>query len=230
MALVQNLVFRLALRVDPKTKTGDKFVQSGAGAGQANIGAADGDRFQAARLVDIYNEARIALFQALEVQYPDKEELTRRIGGTVQHTEALTFTLTGSISVATKPTGYIRFISAAKADKTPVILLGADKIGAVQQATNPYYTQSTTVIFVFDVGAQFVHYGTQLTTASTYILTYVGISNFTVSDVTGGATMETVDDIYHPLLLELASAIANGQSNADVLKLAKTLASTVERQ
>jgi hypothetical protein len=224
MALVQYLVYQLALRVDPKAKNGDKFVQSGAGTGQANIGSTDGDRFPAAQLLKIYNQSRIALFQALEVAYPDKSELTKRIGGTVQHIENFSFTLTGSISRATKPTGYIRFISAAKEDKTPIILLGADEISLVQQSTNPYRIQSSTgPIFIFEVGNELVHYGTFLPTLSTYILNYIGITDWAISDVTNGTSVETVNEIYHPLLLDLAVMIANGAGNADVVAMAKAI-------
>jgi len=80
----------------------------------------------------------------------------------------------------------LEFISLSNATDISIMLINNGLIDFVRQGINLDYKQNSTNIFMFDIGNQFVSYGTQgvnggnsfLPTASTYKLVYYGISDF----------------------------------------------------
>jgi len=164
MATVQTLLHRLALRLDPRTPAGVEFTT-------ATIGTTAGDRFSAQRLLDIYNEARVALFQAIKTSTP-KEELANAITG-IYKEAFITFSpypyvTGGRRQEYTLPADYIefgslrgRYLDGAYVSTTlaPIIKLDASFIPVVQQGNNTHYTQSGATRFVFEDQGKLVHFG-----------------------------------------------------------------------
>jgi len=54
-----------------------------------------------------------------------------------------------------------------------------------------------------------------------YKLTYYGIQDFTLADVTGGTTKETFNESLQPHILDAAVALAQGQARTTVLGIAQ---------
>lgn len=294
MATVQATMLKLQSIVDPYTKAGAEITA-------ATIGTVDSDRFLKQRMLDIYNDARIALFQAMRSTF-DQERLTKEISLAIVTTNII-FTATGDSWVYTLPAGYMRFISlsgryldgaVASTNLIPIILLDQTLLPIVREGTNPNFLQSATNRFVFEYAGSL--YGVKAASSSTllsnqvatgtasitgttavvgsssafttqysigssvtignetkivatitsntlmtvtvaftatlsgensyvtdYKLTYFGLPIYALSDVTGGSTTEAINVDYHPLLIELGVAIANGQGNQEVNSLAKKL-------
>jgi len=79
---------------------------------------------------------------------------------------------------------------------------------------------------VFDYGTYFEGPSTSTTimpNAATYILRYYGISNFTLSDILGNTTVESFNENYYPIIIDLAQAIASEQGTIAVNALAQKL-------
>jgi hypothetical protein len=283
-------------RVTVNTFSLDGSTGSGAytsGGSATTIGVSDGDRFTKQRLLDIYNLARMTLFNAMK-NVMTKDQMVEAISGAMTDV-VFTFTATyGNRYTYGLPSGYLRFVGLngyayGNSDMlTPIILLPANMIDVVK-GSDPAYQQSNTNRFVFEIGTSLIHFGnyvdlqqitgtvaiagdTTLTgtstkflnelmvggavrvsgmdrtiativsntsatvtlafvgtssgltaQASTYHLKYIGISDFALSDVTGASTTETLNTDYHYAILEIATAIANEQGNAEVLQLANQL-------
>lgn len=204
----------------------NNYVSGGTATG-ALVGAVGGS-FPAQRLLDIYNDARYVLFQALKERFNfDKDMISKEVGAIVTVNQAFTFTLTGSVAIGPKPTGFLDFIACNNATNVPLILLPTTLLQEVLRGVNPQYTQSASNIFIFDVGQNLTHYGTLVTTLSTYQLIYLGITAWTLTDVVGygGASLgnESYNDRYHVMLLEVAQAISKEMGRTEVLALAKSL-------
>lgn len=250
----------------------------------------DGDRFTTQRLLDVYNEARFALFSALRTSM-SAEALTLAISGNAVEAQ-IEFTAAGNKYTYALPSGYVRYISlngwvTAETSLRPVLILPVSFVDVVRSA-NTDYTQTNTNKFVFEIGTQLVHFGTfmsgqqltgtvavsnggtQVTGTSTLFLTevavgsfitvgaeqrtvasiasntvlqatanwgadlsaqtatvenysfkYFGITTYAISDVTGGSTTESFNADYHPVILDVAAAIANEAGNLEVIALIK---------
>lgn len=207
MPTVQAQVLRLAQRVDPYTKAGAEFAAG-------TIGTTPGSRFTAQRLLDIYNEARFTLAQAITSKIP-RHLRAMMVSGTIIKKTDLQFTS----GVATKPTGYLEpvlltDVSGAVITILPLTLLMAVK--DLESSTNRFVFETTTTLEAL-TGT------TNIPNASTYILRYYGLSNFALSDVTGGSTVETFNDIWQDLLVEIGSGIANEMGNTQVLAFAEKM-------
>lgn len=219
-SLVQNLVLTLAVQNDPKDKNGNNFVASSPGSGQAAIGVTDGDRFTAQRLLDCYNQARFALFNALYNSLPSSE-VSKKVSATFQ-SASITWTYSSPDTTAPKPTGFLKLGALAIAGGVRAIVLPDNLIGEVRAAVNPHLTQSaTTNVLAFENTTNFL--APSVDVHGTGKIDYFGISNFALSDVTGGSTVEVFSTELEPLLIELASAICNEQGSAEVNALAKKL-------
>lgn len=217
---VQSLMLKLALVVDPVVQsTGVLFTS-------ATVGAADGEAFKAQELLDVYNHARLTLYTAAKEMY-SPDELTVKFGSVVKNA-TLTFTTAGSDATAPKPADFIDLVRVEHATLGhEVVVLPNTYIPIVRKASNPHFVQTaTTNRFLFIQGANF--YGADLPAgawpnAGTARLTYVGITDFVIADVTGGAVTETLPENEISYLLELAIAFAQGQGTVEVAGLAKTL-------
>jgi hypothetical protein len=211
--------------VDPFVKsTGTEITSSNIGSSGAGTWATDGgDKFTAAKLVDIYNLARLALFDAYRLLYGNTNKLSEEVNEQLVTTSAFQFILTGSVSVGAKPAGYLKFVSLMNASNVKINLLPIAYKDDVIQGVKSLFTQSAAKMFVFDIGSNLIHYGTYVTSLSTYQLSYYGLTLYAVSDVTGGATVESFTDKDVPKILELAQAIANEQGLQQVNALASKL-------
>ena len=214
MATVQSNILKIAQSVDPYTKAGAEITS-------ATIGTVDGDRFTKQRLLDIYNESRLSLFQAMRSVMPD-DELSKNISG-MFISAAIVFTAASPNTNAPKPSGYLKLKSLAATGGAPVIVLRNDLLNVVRGGRDPYYTISASNLIAFEIGTNFVI--PALFGAGTGIIDYYGITDWTLSDVTTGTAVEVFSSEYEPLLFELAGAIASEQGTDQVNALAEKLIS-----
>jgi hypothetical protein len=192
------------------------------------VGSVDGARFTRGRLLDIYNEARMALFNAL-YETKSSDEFSKYVYGTALNAN-LTFAYSSPYTSAAIPTGYIRLIGITAYNSSRIIVLPNNLLPETLPGTQPNLTVSATNLLAFQIGSNFKIPGSFATEAgdgsSSHYATinYYGISTWTwVTDVFPNGTVETFSSDVEPVLIELAVAIANEQSNASVLELAKTL-------
>lgn len=219
-----------ANQVSLNGSSGNGAYTSGGTAVPALIGSVDAAAVTKQRFLDVYNQSRYALFNAMKNSMT-RAQLSESVGALVVSISNFSFTLASTVSTATKPSGYIDFIGLSNASDVPIFLIKDDFINDVREGSNLDFKQSATNMFVFDVGQQFVSYGTTgvnsgnsfLTTAATYKLIYYGISDFTLTDVLGNTTTETYNEQYHPLLIELAEAIFDEQGTVQINALATKL-------
>ena len=204
MSQVKDQLLKLALRVDPIVKsTGVEFTTS-------TIGTVDGDRFPAQRLLDCYNEARMVLAQAISTQM-DGNRKARAISGNIVRDTAFQF----ASGVATKPTGYVEWISLLDSAGRVIAVLPESLYALMKQLdsyTNP---------LVFEEGGYFRAVSSvNVPDASTYVLRYYGVTDWTLAQLTSN---ETFNRQWEPLLIQLAEAIANEQGGAQLNSLAAGL-------
>jgi hypothetical protein len=129
----------------------------------------DGDGFLKQRLLDIYNDARLALFSALRAK-KTTDEICAIISGAIVESQ-ITFTTGTNRMTYALPTGYTRFISLTGFSGTsktmqPIIYLPETFID-VLRSSNPHYAQTNDTRFIFEVGQALVHYGSYLGTQTT---------------------------------------------------------------
>ena len=221
-SLVQTVALKLALVVDPRTKAGDSFVASSPAAGQAAIGVTDGDKFTSQRLLDCYNFGRFALFSALRQSLPPKK-MAEAVAATFQ-SAAITWTYSSPDTTAPKPAGYLKLESLAIAAAVRAIVLPNNLIGEVRAAINPQLTQNAaTNVLAFENTTNFL--APAIDVHGTGKIDYYGISNWDLSDITGGSTVEVFSTELEPILLELAEAVCNEQGMIQVGALANKLIS-----
>lgn len=196
---VQNLCLRLALRVDPRAKSGDDFVASSPSAGQAAIGVTDGDRFTKQRLLDCYNEARFVLLQAMRSSMA-QERLSKEISLSTIITN-IVFTATGDSWKYTLPSDYVRFISLSgrylngsvvSTTFLPIVLLSIPEYAVVVEGQNPHYAQSATNRFVVESAG--VLQSIRGVANTSYLSIVVGTG--TVSNGAGGTTVTGVGTLF----------------------------------
>jgi hypothetical protein len=206
----------LALRVDPSDSNGTAFTA-------ATIGTTDGEKFPALRLLAIYNEARMALAQAISARMDERSKSVAVSGNIVTNT---TFQFTAG--VATKPTGYIRAVN-------PFSLLDVNgKIVCIMPMESYALEKRQDSVqnpLVFEGGGSFMAVSMlSVPNASTYVLRYYGVSDFVITDVTNGTTLETFNRDWEPGLIQLAEAIANEQGQVAVNELALAIVGDMQAQ
>ena len=202
--LVQTQMLKLALRVDPRTKAGLEFAAG-------TIGTVAGNRFTALRLLDIYNEARIALAGALRILAAPEMKASSVQGNVVRKTD-LTFT-TGA---APLPAGFIEPIVLRDVAGLDISILPGNILALISR------NESATIRFVFWEGSNLKSLpgSSVIPDAATYVLWYYGVTDFIITDITGGVVYETYNDDLLPRLLNLAGRIANIQGNYDPQQMA----------
>jgi hypothetical protein len=200
---VQAQMLALALRVDPRTKAGVEFALG-------TIGTTAGNRFTAQRLLDIYNEARMAMASAIRISMPPEKRAAVVPGNIVRITN-----LTFASGVAAVPAGCIDPIAMQDSTGSDISIVGANLIPLLSR------NESATVRFVAWEGTNFkAPPGSAfIPDAATYRLWYYGVSNFTLANVTGGVVTETYNDDLLPRLLNIAARIANVQGNYDAQQI-----------
>lgn len=221
MSTINANMLKFVQIVDPTKNDGTKFTASTSGSA---IGSVDGARFTKERQLAIYNDARMALFNALETT-KTIDELTELAFGALVINETITFATSGSDTAASKPTGFIKYISLlTTTGNYPAYLVPTSLIRDITANNGTYYSASATCPFVFESSSSFIcPSGLGFANASAGKLTYFKLNTLSLSDVTGGTTSEVFAPELEPMLMEIACAIANEQGNAEVLSLAKNL-------
>jgi len=205
MSTVQAQMGRLAQRIDPVTPAGVSITA-------ANVGTVDG-RFNRNRLLDIYNEARMALANVIQ-QKLDPVYRREAVANNV-----LTATLTFASGVANKPAGYVStFLLKSNAGQIITVLPVA-----LEYATKSRDGVNNPLVYEKSITLASVNGNLYVPDANNYVLEYFGVSYFALSDVTGGVTLETFNQIWEPTILELAQAIALEQGIVNVMALADSL-------
>ena len=195
--------------------SGNASYTSGGTATPALVGSVGG-AFTPQRLLDIYNDARYALFSSLK-SVMSRAQLTKAIRGNVVQVTNLQF----SSGSASQPTGYVDPISLADTNGYNIPIIPVTQVNIMKGL------QSSTNRFVYEKGTTFFNDDTTtyVANASTYVLKYYGITTFTLTNVLGGSTTEEFVPEYEQLILELAEHIANGVGHQEVATLAKKLVS-----
>ncbi len=214
MSTVQSNVLQLAQAIDPFTKAGAEITSG-------TIGTVDGDRFTKQRLLDIYNDSRFTLFQVMRSLMPD-DELAKNISA-MFISAVITFTAASPNTNGPKPSGFLKLKSllSSAGGNVPIVVLPNEYLQAVRGGTNPYYVISATNLIAFEIGTNFVI--PALFGAGAGIIDYYGITNWALSDITGGSTVEIFSGEYEPILMEIAQAFASEQGSDQVNALAKKL-------
>lgn len=184
----------------------------------ARIGSSRGDALEPQQILDIYNQGRMAAFAALRRKVGrDLDTLQREVGSLIT---SATVTFTGSTpAVVTKPTGFIDFVSLN--DATGVIpLVGADMLEAILEG-RPNWVQSASNRHVYEQGTQLVHSSSFVTGACT--LKYIGITDFTLTQLLSGTSSETFSDQHLDGILELAQYVSEEHGANEVAALANRL-------
>lgn len=195
--------------------SGNSAWTSGGSVYPSLVGSVDGAAFARQRILDIYNQARMALFTAIDNSMDVSEKITA-ISGTVIKKTDFTF----ASGVATKPTGYIQTVKLTDVNGAEITVLPLSLYRQLKDRI------STTNRMVFDYGTTFESpdVATPIPPdAATYVLRYYGITDFTLSDILGNSTVETFNINYYPIIIELAQAIASEQGTIAVNALAQKL-------
>lgn len=212
--IVQAAILNLLQRIDQKLKTGALITSVNI----ATWGTDGGDKFQAQRIMDIYDEARLVLLKTIDRLYP-KDMKAKQISGVIKKKADLQF----AAGEATKPTGFLveeRLYTVAGVQITILPVSDMFETEDLNNAANP---------IVYDYGTKFAQKTADtaiIPNASTYVLWYYGISTYTIADVTGGATVEEFNQEWIPVILQLAEAIAMEQGSKQLNALAEALVTT----
>lgn len=215
--LIRLNLLDLAMEVDPRKADGTLFIAT-------TVGVDDGEKFSAQRLLDIYNQARMAFLTNMVAM--NKIDGVHMQGGTNK-------VATGSISYSaptvtiTKPTDFIALLALADTTKAIQLVvlpnvLYSDVIGA----RNAHLAQSVAnkQVYLFNIGQTFTASDVALATLNgdAYVLYYVGATLFVLANV-DASTQETIEDGQWPIVKELAVRLANNAGNAEIDALAQSL-------
>lgn len=206
MSTVKDLYFALTQRIDPYSKAGVALTSTTAG-------TTDGDRFTKEEKLEFYNDARFVLAGAIDRLYPPQKKAIVVSGNVVK--ASLTFT-TG---VAPKPAGFISHILMTDSTGATIAVLPTTLIDQTKDL------ETSTNRVVYDYGTNFTALTgtTNIPNASTYVLYYYGITTYAISDVTGGSTVESFNDQWHEIIIQLAEAMSREQGSQEVNALAEQL-------
>jgi len=214
-------------RVDATSFTLDDSVGVGVG-GETGyvtpymVGSIDGARLPRQRLLDIYNEARFALFTVLR-EIKITKEFSKYVYGTVT-TASIEMAYSSPYMNIPKPAGFIKLISLFDGASTPkeIFILPNSLLPDVKRGIIPSVTVTASNLLAFDIGQNWSIVGNFGTTPASAV--YYGITNWTwATDILTNTTYELFSADIEPVLIEIACAIADEQSNTDVLALTKTL-------
>lgn len=177
----------------------------------ALIGTVDGN-FTRQRQVDIYNEARMLMLTE-NLILNGVESTKQLIHGAITADTNLAF----SGGNATIPAGFIEEIKLNDPAGKTVAIINAKDISNVQGE------DSINNKFVYKAGTQLKGLSSVIIADGTYKIWYHGITDFTLTDIIGGATVETIDADMIPKLILIAEAIALESGLVSPLELTKLL-------
>jgi hypothetical protein len=187
------------------------------------VGSVDGASKTRQRLLDIYNEARMVLFNILsETKTPF--ELDKLVCGTFTSTTATIAAYSAPYRIIAKPSGFLKLINLVDGAATPlrIDVLPSSLLEDVRTSVTSTYTSSATNLLAFEVGANWCIFGNFGTTPAS--VDYYGMTSWTwITDIYPNTTVESFRSDLEPILIEIACAIADEQSSADVNALAKML-------
>jgi len=186
----------------------------------ALIGSVDGVKFTRQRLLDIYNEARLIAFKALENIYP--KSLLKEHAGEIS-VDFQTLTFVGGVTT-NLPSGIMK-IESLTDNAGLQIMVDVVDAAIVKTGANPHYKESSTNRFVFRIDGKLQTVSSDLFVidAANYELRYYGLTDFVLSDVTGNVTTETFNDRHEFSLIEIGQMIALERSTQEVNALATKL-------
>jgi hypothetical protein len=179
----------------------------------ALIGTVEGSKTPQ-RLLDIYNDARYILFDAYR-KLLDDTQLQRQINNQITTITDLTF----AAGVAAKPTGYIRPVSLKDVSLIPIRILApyeADLLNDLQSAKNRHVVEQ-------NGNLESPNGNTFIADGADYVLSFFGITRYSLTDVMVGTTNESFIDDDHSNILQLAEAISRGSGVKEALVLAAKL-------
>lgn len=163
---IKNLMFRFLSRVDPSLKAGTALDFTGGGGDNTSTWASTGgERFSAARAIDIYNEGRLALYNAISASV-DPMEKSQMLASLINMTR-IEFALATNESYyyVAQPTGYLEAISLYDGYKNEIIqILPSKLVDLNKSAKNARFsgTQHTSTVYgkryVFEHAAGFIDY------------------------------------------------------------------------
>lgn len=187
------------------------------------IGSSDGQKFKRQQILDIYNEARFLLFEALKKRMPEKE-LVKYVSSNIVLRENINF-LSG---VGSKPSGYIAPLNMIDYNNREIYIKDPSYEMVIRRGELPAYVETTTNRFLIDSGSTFTNVtGTSVMPDSTvtikYYLTYFGLTTYILSQVLDGTTTESYTDNYIPMVIELGVAISGGYGSQKALALAEKM-------
>lgn len=182
---------------------------SGGTAVGALVGTVDHANITRQRLLDVYNQTRFILAHLLVKQYP-QSMVSELVPGTAKRKTDLTFA-SGS---ATKPSGLIAVVGLETAAAAPISVIPISQrkiLKDLDSASNP---------LVMDYGQTFVAINgtTYVPNAATYVLDYIGLDTWTLSDViffSGTQTSETFNENWIPIIVEGCAALVAGRGIAE---------------
>lgn len=213
--------------VSPTKLTLNGSVGNGAGSATGTVtpfmvGSIDGARFTKQRLLDIYNEARFALFGALK-ETKNNKDFDKYVYGSI-NTDSIAMSYSAPYMNIPKPAGFINLISMFDSAATPkeILVLPNSLLSDVKRGIVPSLTVTAANLLSFNIGQNWSIVGNFGTTPASVV--YYGITNWTwATNILPNTTVEVFSADVEPILIEIACAIADEQSNTDVLSLAKTL-------
>jgi len=209
----------LAMEVDPRQVDGTLHTSA------TICQSADGEKFPIQRMIDIYNQARMAFIQNMVAL--NRLDGTHFNGGTNKVATG-TISYSAPTTTITKPQDFVALIALVNTNITrfcQIVVLPTALYGDVIGARNSHLVQSVAAknVFLFNIGQTFTAADTALSSMSgdAYTLYYVGATLWATGDIAAG--VETIEDTYWPLVKEIAVRIANNAGNAEIDALALSL-------
>jgi hypothetical protein len=205
--------------------TGSVYTAAGGATGTVTpfmVGSVDGSRFTRQRLLDIYNESRFSLFNAL---YETKgfREFSECVHGT-KVTASISMSYSSPYMSLAKPAGFIKLIGAVDGAASPVKIniLPDYMLNDVKGAVTASLTPSATNLLAFEIGSNWSIVGNYGTTPAS--VDYYGITNWVwATDILTNTSYESFRADLEPILIQLGEAIAHDAANSEVIALAKNL-------
>lgn len=187
------------------TFTLNNSVGTGVGSATGNvypamIGAVPGAAFPSQLLMDRYNDARLLLATVLKQRLPLQQFMLETSGNIVNNTG---FSFTSG--VAQKPSGFIESVALYDASYNKIEVIPASQLEAARTL------ETSSLRFVIDSGSTLstITGNTNVPDATNYILWYYWIPIYLLTDATGGVTLESFNDKYFPVIIEVAELLCN---------------------
>lgn len=188
---------------------------------EANLNTQNGQKYTVQQRLDIYNLARRVVLNALLETFGAASERVRKC---LFVDAAISWTNNSTYSVALLPSGYITVPnrdSSLRYGSTPIRII--DDAVKVVTGAYPEYKQDANTLFAVQTATSFIHYanpsGTSLIPTGTYTITYVGITDHSISDIIQTSTKEETFLEHHiPLVIDVAVRIATGMSIPQALQ------------